>query len=1510
MFKNLPFFIITSIILANYTFAQSPGGVTGQRLWLKANTGVLDSLGGSISDGELVGTWQDQGTMATDATDNNLASPVYMDSVLNYNPAIVFDGKLDGLDFGTTYVYSTGAPQTGMNWFAVLIPADETDKTRQKIVDFGAYADHGYGFSYGSEAYGYYTSNATGLGGDITADQTHSRGTEPTLVSFTIDFAGSQYMAFNGASPVSSQTITIAQLQDAQINQSATHQDQSGPVTIGQQSKTQNLTSNGRRMYSGSMAEIIGYTTLLPEENKNRVETYLALKYGLTLSHNYIADISGSGVTTVYDISDYANDIAGVGQDNTSQGLNQFRSKSINTGALIEGTISDANIDEDEYVIWGHDGGSVSLSSPYGGTPDLRITRIWKVTATGTPGSMTISIPTSVAGGLTALIVDDEESFSTPISGSYALSVNGDRYETTVTFSSGTSYFSFITDRSGGYQYPGGISGDLHLWLKADAGVNGGSVSDGAPVTSWADQAGVMTNAATDDQLASPTYSDNTLNNNPTILFDGSDDGLDFDNDYIYYDGSGMTWFAVVEPNEETGRTRQRIVDFGHYSSAGYGFSYGSEAYGFYTSGTATADVSHSRDTSATLITFQAEFEANQAIAFDGGSFQSGQGISGLSELSSSNIDEAAAHDDYSGPVTIGQQSQITDSSGRKFSGNIAEIISYNTVLSTTERNRIETYLALKYGLTLGHNYIADVSGVKTLYNVSSYGNDIAGVGKDLSNQDFSQLTSKSENADALITGTIASANLDDDEYVIWGNDDGSATLNTTFEGETNARIGRIWKITETGSAGSMTIAVDTSISPDLTFLVVSNSSTITSTSDLTGSYVLTLNGRNYEATVNFSSNATQYFTFISSAPGGTTFPGAVSADLIFWLKANEGVLDTGDGTISDGESVGQWQDVSGNITKRNATDTNYDVNYMQQPTYEDTDRLNFNPVIIFDGNNDGLDLEGNYIYSPSSQTGMQWFAVVQPDASGQLRRIVDFGDYSDGGYGFSYSSDYYEFYTCTNTTYGGGVNNTGNSHSNGTNPILINFTVDFNTAQTFALNGSIPIAFDDITLSELTVSNIGESNTHDDNLGPVTIGRQSEYITSGSPYFSGKMAEIICYQADLSDTDENKVETYLALKYGLTLAHNYIADIGGSNTTIYDISSYSNDIAGVAQDNTGQGFNQLTSKSENNGSLVTISVTDGNIDDEEYLVWGNNDVFDSLNTAFEGVDSVRFGTVWKVTETGNVGDVTISIPTSVVGGVLTYILISDGSTMAVAEDLTSWHPLTVNGSNYEATVNFSSNDTQYFTFTSSTDESLPVSLTAFKASSVNEAVELRWTTASQFENSGFEIWKSEAEVNDFKLIASYKDHAELSGDGNSSETREYTFIDHDVEIGKTYSYKLSDVDYNGGRTFHGVVKIKVEAMMPTKLALHSNYPNPFNPTTTILFDIPEFYADKKVILQVFNIVGQRVATLLNDNVDCGRHEITWDSRNDQGTRLPSGLYFIVMQAENFRKVHKMMLVK
>jgi hypothetical protein len=1509
--------IIFIIFCFQFLFAQSPGNVSGNiQLWLKANTGVLDTGGGAASDGEAVGTWQDQTTARTnDAVDDRLAAPDYRNNAtnnINGNPVIEFNGTNDGLDFGNDYIYSTG---TGMTWFAVLKPNDEpATKTRQKIIDFGFYANAGYGFSYGDNAYSYYTS--TNNGGAVTVDQTHNNGTNPAIVTYQIDFGTDQTMAFNGASPVSTQAITLTALGDAQVDQAATHGTNNGPFTIGQQAKTATIDNNDGRYYSGFIGEIIGYAADLSDDNKNKVETYLALKYGLTLNHNYIADIGGSNIT-VFDISGYSNNIAGVAQDAADQVFTQLSSKSIHTNALVRGAIADANIDDEEYVIWGHNAASADLGTTFDGLPNTRINRIWKVTETGTVGSMTISIPTSVAGGLTHLVVSNSETITNTagLASQSALTINGDFYEATVTFT-GTQYFTFITDTPGGSGSPGGIASNLLLWLKADAGVlNGASAAtDGQSVNTWEDQA--ASNNASDANLASPDFRDNisdNINGNPVVEFNGTDDGLDLGSNNIFSSGTGMTWFAVVEPNSTSGQTRQRIIDFGQYDEAGYGFSYGSEAYGFYTStasnGAVTEDVSHARGTATTLVSFQIDFANDQEISFNGGSALSNQAIT-LADLADDKISQSATHGTDDGPFTIGQQSQsneLSSNGGRFFNGKVAEITGYSSDLSANEKNRIETYLAIKYGLTLAHNYVADVDGLTTIFDISGYGNDVAGIGQDDSNQDLNQLSSRSVNSSSLITGTVADANIDEDEYIIWGHNGASDTLNITFQGSANTRLGRIWKVTETGSVGEMTIAIDTSVSPGLTFLVVSNSATISSTADLTGSYGLSLNGANYETTVDFNSNSTQYFTFISSAPGGVTFPGVVSDDLEVWFKADEGVLN-GLNPATDGQEVNTWEDVSGNL--KNASDTNLDA-----PDYRNnaSDNINGNPVVEFNGSTDGLDLGSNYVFSATS--GMTWFAVLQPNTeTGKTRqRIVDFGEYTGHGYGFEYGSEAYGFYSSTTAEGGQGTGATtaDQAHTNSTNPTLVVFQIDFNTNQSIAFNGNSALSTQAISLLSLSSTNINEAATQSATDGPVTLGHQSmtnNVADQGGRRFSGKMAEVIGYSAAMSTANRSKVESYLAIKYGLTLNHNYTADISGSDETVYDTTGFSNDIAGVGKDILGQGLNHLTSSSINSGALVNGIISSGNIDDEEYIIWGHDGAASTLTSTFESDANSRLDRIWKVMESGNPGEINISIPTSVAVGLL-YIIISNTPVLDSVTDLVASYPLVINGSNYEATVNFNSSSTQYFTFTSSGDAALPVNLTSFSARSVNKGVELKWTTASQSNNAGFEVWRAQENNSRFELIADYKSDPAIAGEGNSSQEKEYIYIDADVIAGRTYTYKLSDVDYSGIRTYHNTLQVEVESMLK-EFKLYANYPNPFNPLTKIRFYVPDNKAHHKVTIKVYNVIGQLVNTLLNEKLDGGEYTIDWNSENNQGIKLPSGIYFLEFKAGDYRYIRKMMLIK
>jgi hypothetical protein len=94
---------------------------------------------------------------------------------------------------------------------------------------------------------------------------------------------------------------------------------------------------------------------------------------------------------------------------------------------------------------------------------------------------------------------------------------------------------------------------------------------------------------------------------------------------------------------------------------------------------------------------------------------------------------------------------------------------------------------------------------------------------------------------------------------------------------------------------------------------------------------------------------------------------------------------------------------------------------------------------------------------------------------------------------------------------------------------------------------------------------------------------------------------------------------------------------------------------------------------------------------------------------------------------------------------------------------------------------------------------------------------------------------------------------------------------------------------------------------LPGAYELYQNYPNPFNPSTTIEFSLP---VDCRVRLEVINMLGQRVRVLLDTRLDAGSHEVIWDSRNDNGSEVSSGVYFYRIATDDFVKSRKMVLLK
>ena len=217
-------------------------------------------------------------------------------------------------------------------------------------------------------------------------------------------------------------------------------------------------------------------------------------------------------------------------------------------------------------------------------------------------------------------------------------------------------------------------------------------------------------------------------------------------------------------------------------------------------------------------------------------------------------------------------------------------------------------------------------------------------------------------------------------------------------------------------------------------------------------------------------------------------------------------------------------------------------------------------------------------------------------------------------------------------------------------------------------------------------------------------------------------------------------------------------------------------------------------------------------------------------------------------------------------------------------------------------------------------DLSLPVELSAFTAVAGDRQATLKWTTRSEINNAGFEIYRSTMPSQPYQLISSYKSNPDLIGAGNSSVARYYRFVDRNLINGRTYWYKIADVDFNGERRFHGPVSavpnsngtnLSNNGNIPEKFALHNNYPNPFNPGTTIRFDVPELHGNKtRVELTIYDIQGHKIKTLLNEPLEAGTYQVTWDGLNENGNQISSGIYIYNLKTESFSATKKMMLIR
>ena len=183
----------------------------------------------------------------------------------------------------------------------------------------------------------------------------------------------------------------------------------------------------------------------------------------------------------------------------------------------------------------------------------------------------------------------------------------------------------------------------------------------------------------------------------------------------------------------------------------------------------------------------------------------------------------------------------------------------------------------------------------------------------------------------------------------------------------------------------------------------------------------------------------------------------------------------------------------------------------------------------------------------------------------------------------------------------------------------------------------------------------------------------------------------------------------------------------------------------------------------------------------------------------------------------------------------------------------------------------------------------------SFTAHVRNSEVQLLWSTASEFNNRGFEIERSGNDKNNFVTIGF------VDGKGSSTDINYYSFIDNPQLSGvNQLYYRLKQVDFDGTYSYSDIVNVSYD--VPAEFVLSQNYPNPFNPSTRISYFVPE---ESFVSIKVYDFLGREVTTLVNETKSTGSYELSFDASN-----LPSGTYFYVMTADNYSSTRKMVLLK
>ena len=191
----------------------------------------------------------------------------------------------------------------------------------------------------------------------------------------------------------------------------------------------------------------------------------------------------------------------------------------------------------------------------------------------------------------------------------------------------------------------------------------------------------------------------------------------------------------------------------------------------------------------------------------------------------------------------------------------------------------------------------------------------------------------------------------------------------------------------------------------------------------------------------------------------------------------------------------------------------------------------------------------------------------------------------------------------------------------------------------------------------------------------------------------------------------------------------------------------------------------------------------------------------------------------------------------------------------------------------------------------------LPVELTSFTAIPNENSIQLSWQTATETNNQGFNIERKTDDGN-------WTNIGFVAGAGNTNSPQNYSFTDQPTG-GINFSYRLKQIDNDGKFKYYDEITVTLSFKQTTELM--QNSPNPFNPSTSIKYYIPQ---KEDVTITIYDMLGREVNTLINKQTAAGYHIVFWNGKDLYGNNAASGVYLYRLKAGNFIQTKKMALLK